>query len=105
MTKRDPQAGSRPDAGNWEREIRTLEAEACRVLVARDFDALAAMFSERLMVNNPLNQVVGKAQVLAGLEPGDRVIVGNVGTLGRGMQVQIIGSEQGGRGASRSWRW
>jgi membrane fusion protein (multidrug efflux system) len=48
-----------------------------------------------------IDERLGKAQVLTGLEPGDRVIVGNVGTLGRGMQVQIIGSEQGGRGASR----
>ena len=48
-----------------------------------------------------IDERLGKAQVLTGLEAGDRVIVGNVGTLGRGMQVQIIGSEQGGRGASR----
>jgi membrane fusion protein, multidrug efflux system len=49
-----------------------------------------------------IDERLGKAQVLRGLEAGDRVIVGNVGTLGRGMQVQIIGSEPGGRGAARS---
>jgi RND family efflux transporter MFP subunit len=39
---------------------------------------------------------LGKAEVTSGLSPGDRVIVGNVGTLGRGMQVQIIGAEERG---------
>jgi RND family efflux transporter MFP subunit len=36
----------------------------------------------------------GIAQVTDGLQAGDRVIVGNVGTLGRGMQVTIVGAEQ-----------
>ena len=45
----------------------------------------------------------GTAEVLDGLAEGDRVIVGNVGTLGRGMQVVIAGEEAGGRpGAPRS---
>ena len=35
----------------------------------------------------------GVAEVLSGLAEGDRVIVGNVGALGRGVQVQIIGNE------------
>ena len=40
----------------------------------------------------------GKAEVLSGLNDGDRVIIGNVGTLGRGMQVTVLGSpEAGGR--------
>ena len=34
----------------------------------------------------------GVAQVTEGLQAGDRVIVGNVGTLGRGMQVTIAGT-------------
>ncbi|HVE79697.1 MAG TPA: efflux RND transporter periplasmic adaptor subunit [Gemmatimonadaceae bacterium] len=38
----------------------------------------------------------GVAQVLDGLREGDRVVVGNVGTLGRGMQVQIVGGENAG---------
>jgi membrane fusion protein, multidrug efflux system len=38
----------------------------------------------------------GLVQVVEGLNAGDRVVVGNVGTLGRGMQVQIAG-EEGGR--------
>lgn len=39
----------------------------------------------------------GLVQVSEGLKAGDRVIVGNVGTLGRGMQVTILGGEQGGK--------
>jgi RND family efflux transporter MFP subunit len=35
----------------------------------------------------------GLAEVLAGLEEGDQVVVGNVGTLGDGMQVQVAGTE------------
>lgn len=35
----------------------------------------------------------GSAQVLSGLSDGDRVVVGNVGTLGRGMRVQVLGNE------------
>jgi RND family efflux transporter MFP subunit len=35
----------------------------------------------------------GMAEVLGGLTDGDRIIVGNVGTLGRGMQVIIAGEE------------
>ena len=55
---------------DWEREIRALEAEACRVIIACDFDSLAGMFSEQLVVNNPLNQVVGKQQVLELMRSG-----------------------------------
>ena len=39
----------------------------------------------------------GLAQVTDGLQAGDRVIVGNVGILGRGMQATIQGQEQQGR--------
>ncbi|CAN5892146.1 nodulation protein NolF [soil metagenome] len=37
----------------------------------------------------------GVAQVTDGLQAGNRVIVGNVGTLGRGMQAIIAGEERG----------
>ena len=37
---------------------------------------------------------LGVAQVTEGLQNGDKVIVGNVGTLGRGMQVTIAGTER-----------
>jgi hypothetical protein len=42
----------------------------------------------------------GLVQVVEGLNAGDRVVVGNVGTLGRGMQVIIAGEEGSGRRAA-----
>lgn len=50
-----------------------------------------------------IDERAGKAEVLSGLNEGDRVIVGNVGILGRGMQVTVLGTEdQGGsNGGSR----
>jgi len=47
----------------------------------------------------------GKAEVLSGLNEGDRVIIGNVGILGRGMQVTVLGTDdQGGPGGGRRGR-
>ena len=43
-----------------------------------------------------VDERVGKAEIVSGLASGDRIIVGNVGTLGRGMQVQILGTEEQG---------
>ena len=43
----------------------------------------------------------GVVQVIEGLNAGDRVVVGNVGTLGRGMRVIIAGEEQGPRSERR----
>jgi hypothetical protein len=40
-------------------------------------------------------------EVKDGLQIGDQVVVGNVGTLGRGMKAQIIGNERGGAGGAR----
>jgi RND family efflux transporter MFP subunit len=49
-----------------------------------------------------IDERAGKAEVLSGLSDGDRVIIGNVGTLGRGMQVTVLGTEdQAGVGGSR----
>lgn len=44
-----------------------------------------------------VDERLGIAQVTEGLQVGDRVIVGNVGTLGRGMQATIAGEERGKR--------
>jgi RND family efflux transporter MFP subunit len=44
-----------------------------------------------------VDERLGVAQVTEGLQAGERVIVGNVGILGRGMQVTIAGEEKGGR--------
>lgn len=40
-----------------------------------------------------LDEARGVAQLLEGLVVGDEIVVGNVGTLGKGMKVQIIGTE------------
>ena len=42
-----------------------------------------------------VDDAAGIAQVLGGLAEGDRVVVGNVGALGKGMQVEILGAERG----------
>jgi RND family efflux transporter MFP subunit len=39
-----------------------------------------------------IDENAGVVQVLGGLSEGDRIIVGNVGTVGRGMRVQVVGS-------------
>src|SRR6185369_13833204 len=41
-----------------------------------------------------VDEQAGIAQIADGLQAGDRVVVGNVGTLGRGMQVTIAGAEK-----------
>jgi RND family efflux transporter MFP subunit len=39
------------------------------------------------------DEAAGQVEILDGLEEGDRIVIGNVGTLGRGMKVQIVGGE------------
>ena len=39
------------------------------------------------------DEAAGMVEVTDGLREGDRIVVGNVGTLGRGMRVQVIGGE------------
>jgi RND family efflux transporter MFP subunit len=41
-----------------------------------------------------VDEQAGVAQITDGLQADDRVVVGNVGTLGRGMQVTIAGAEK-----------
>jgi membrane fusion protein (multidrug efflux system) len=44
----------------------------------------------------------GVAEVLAGLDEGDRVVAGNVGTLGNGMKVQILDADPSRRNGNDS---
>ena len=41
-----------------------------------------------------VDEAQGVAQITDGLQVGDKIVVGNVGTLGRGMQVTIAGTER-----------
>ena len=43
-----------------------------------------------------VDEAAGLAEVTDGLREGDRIVVGNVGTLGRGMRVQVVGGENAG---------
>jgi RND family efflux transporter MFP subunit len=51
-----------------------------------------------------VDEQAGVAQVVDGLDEGDRVIVGNVAGVGRGVRVQVLGNEQRGgeRGGQRA---
>lgn len=41
-----------------------------------------------------VDEGLGVAEIAQGLQPGDRIIVGNIGTIGAGMRVSIISSER-----------
>ena len=41
-----------------------------------------------------VDEVSGTAEVREGLKDGDRIVVGNVGTLGAGMNVEIVGERE-----------
>ena len=45
-----------------------------------------------------IDEAQGVAEVLAGLDEGDRIVAGNVGTLGTGMKVQILDADRNGTG-------
>lgn len=40
-----------------------------------------------------VDEARGVVQIIEGLAAGDEIVVGNVGLLGAGMQVQVIGTE------------
>jgi RND family efflux transporter MFP subunit len=44
-----------------------------------------------------VDEAMGVAQIVEGLQEGDRIVVGNVGALGRGVRVRIAGSPEQGR--------
>jgi RND family efflux transporter MFP subunit len=48
-----------------------------------------------------VDHAAGVAEVVDGLREGDRVVTGNVGAVGRGVRVQILGGEPQGRAGTR----
>lgn len=53
---------------------------------------------EQVFVNlGIVNDQVGLAQIVSGLKAGDQVVVGNVGTLSPGTQIQVIGGDRAAR--------
>jgi RND family efflux transporter MFP subunit len=64
---------------------------------------LRGQTAERAAVNLGLvDEAAGIAEVVAGLEAGDRVIVGNVAGVGQGTIVQILGGERQGGGGRQA---
>lgn len=43
-----------------------------------------------------VDEGAGLVEITDGVREGDRIVVGNVGTLGRGMRVQVVGGENAG---------
>jgi hypothetical protein len=54
----------------WEHAIRGLEAEGRQAFLERDLDRLEQLWSDRLLVNSPLNTVNSKRKVLELLGAG-----------------------------------
>jgi hypothetical protein len=57
-------------AGTWEQDVRAAEERHRQAFLATDTAALRAMFSDRLVVNSPLNTVVDKTQLLEMVRSG-----------------------------------
>lgn len=52
-----------------------------------------------------VDETINKTQILKGLSVGDEIIVGNIGALGRGMEVRVVDNEaQQGRSAAGAGR-
>ena len=51
-----------------------------------------------------VDEAAALAEIVEGLTPGDRIIVGNVGTLGTGMKVTVAGGGEGGPGGAGNRR-
>jgi ketosteroid isomerase-like protein len=57
-------------ADSWEGDIRAAEEKHVRAFLAADVPALEAMFSDDFLVNSPLNNVVGKPQLMGMVRSG-----------------------------------
>ena len=53
-----------------------------------------SVLEQRKVTLGIVDEITGLAEVRQGLAEGDRVVVGNVGTLGAGMQVQVVGAPE-----------
>ena len=78
---------------------QVTEQQAAETNGPRDFVyRIAANVVERAPVSlGVVDEATGIAEVVDGLREGDKVVVGNVGTVGQGVRVQILG-ERSGRG-------
>jgi ketosteroid isomerase-like protein len=63
----DPEGSNDP---RWDADVRALEERGRQAFVAGDVDTLSHLWSERLLVNSPLDRIHGKAQVLQLLQAG-----------------------------------
>jgi uncharacterized protein (TIGR02246 family) len=65
-------AGAAPvsAADSWETEIRAAEQRHIQAFLAADVPAMQALFSDQLVVNSPLNTVIGKEQLLGMVRSG-----------------------------------
>jgi hypothetical protein len=98
-------------AENSQRRARRAYARAASVAGERAHLRLSHRRSQIDVADVQLGIVderAGKGRDSLGLNDGDRVVVGNVGTLGRGMQVTVLGTEdpssRGGIGGGRGNR-
>jgi RND family efflux transporter MFP subunit len=85
--------------------VRRSRDEDAPFIYKIDGDAIA-IAQVRLGITD---DALGSVEVLEGVSENDRVIVGNVGTIGQGMRVQILDADQppargGGRGGARGER-
>jgi hypothetical protein len=67
MDRRDIAGSDRPA---WQEEVRTLEDEGRRAFLARDLERLKDLWSDRLLVNSPINQIHDRQRVLDLLRAG-----------------------------------
>jgi hypothetical protein len=85
------------DGGDWEREIAALEAESRREFLARNFQRLGELMSDRGLVNSPIHVVHDQARVLALLGAGviaHESLEGEIEAMRRyGDVVVVMGNE------------
>ena len=96
----DPAEGGLP-FGRTVTDALTVPTAAVRQGAADGRPFVYRISAQSTVENTPVqlgvvDERAAVAEVLSGLRAGDRVIVGNVGTLGRGMKVVMAGEREGG---------